>query len=210
MTDQAYTPDQAHTYETELEHALPPEEARVWLETIKSFGLPEDARVLDFGAGTGVLVAVLKSAGMSVLGLEPSEHMVAEGLRLHPDLRRRDFMVGSGFENPTLGASSFDLIVSRQVLCHLRDPDQVFAHFHRWLRSGRSVLLVDGFWTSFSAEQKRAFPLADVEDPMTVAASLTAAGFKINRAGAYSELNEARRAALGNGAYRYVIAGNSA
>lgn len=167
MTDQAYTAEQARGYETAGEHALPHEEAQVWLATIHAIGLPEEARVLDFGAGTGALLAILKQAGLSVIGLEPSEHMVAEGLRLHPELSSDDFV--SGVDADVLSAGSFDLIVSRQVLCHLPRPDQVFGQFHQWLRLGGSVLLVDGFWTSFSAEQQLVFLLAGVTDPVMVA-----------------------------------------
>lgn len=209
MTDQAYTAEQATLYETQPEHALPSGEALVWLETIGSI-VPPEARVLDFGAGTGTLVAVLKHAGLSVLGLEPSEHMVGEGLRLHSGLRRDDFVVGSGLEQEALGAAGFDLIVSRQVLCHLSEPDRVFARFYQWLRPGGSVLLVDGFWENVSSEQKQEFPFFGIENPMTVASSLAQAGFKIHRAGAYSELNAARQAAHIEGVDRYIIVGSKA
>lgn len=207
MVDQAYTAEQALTYEEDTEHTLPREEAEAWIAIIHAMGLPTGARIVDYGAGTGTLMAALKGAGYPVLGLEPSNHMVAEGLRLHSELGVNDFIVGTDMSPGPQGGGGFDLIVSRQVLCHLKRPDLVFKQLHQWLRPNGWVLLVDGFWTGFSADQKQVFPLAGIKDATLAAEALAAAGFDIARAEAFHELNQARAAVCPGGVSRYVIVG---
>lgn len=206
MIDQAYSAEQAADYESDVEHTLPPQEARVWLEEIRAL-TPEPGTILDFGAGTGALLSTLKQAGLVVTGLEPSRHMIRRGLQLHPDLRPGDFLEGSAQTEGNLGNMRYDLIVSRQVLCHLREPVSVFARFHQWLRPEGVVLLVDGFWTSFSIEQKREFPLAGVRDVKVVGGLLAAAGFQVENARPYDQLNAARRVAFGENVERFVVVG---
>ena len=81
-------------------------------------------RVLDIGAGTGRDAAALAALGHSVVAVEPTPELRAEGQRLHaaaaiawiddalPDLRQLPE-----------GAGRFDLVMLSAVWMHL-DPDQ--------------------------------------------------------------------------------------
>lgn len=80
MAESSYLREQAVVYETEAEHALPPEEAAVWLREIAALGLPAKPRILDFGAGTNSLLSVLRAAGYDAVGLESSSAMMEQGL----------------------------------------------------------------------------------------------------------------------------------
>ncbi len=74
--------------------------------------LPEGARVLDFGSGSGEFLAEGQRRGWAMLGVEPGEAYAAHartlGVRVLPGL--------DGAEGP------FDAITSHHVFEHLRDP----------------------------------------------------------------------------------------
>ncbi|HWX37389.1 MAG TPA: class I SAM-dependent methyltransferase, partial [Steroidobacteraceae bacterium] len=43
--------------------------------------------------------------------------------------------------------ATFDLIISRQLVCHLVDPIAVFECWKMWLKPGGRIAVIDGLWT---------------------------------------------------------------
>lgn len=202
-----YGTEQAHAYESDPEHALFDQERQVWLDEVDKLGLNGKSRVLDFGAGTGALLSVLKSHGLNGVGLEPSISMIEEGLRLREQLREEDFVIGTAEDGEVLRDVTFDLIVSRQVLCHLHQPTQVFERLYAWLAQDGTLMLVDGFWPSASwrPDQLAALPLASLSNTDSVAALLHTVGFRVVFHGPFLALNAARAAAYPGSRERYLI-----
>lgn len=93
-------------------------------------------RVLDLGAGGGLLAEALDSAGFSVVALDPSvlslqsgrEHGVLTGSLVR-------YVGGIGEQLPFTGAS-FDAVVCMEVLEHVEDPGAIVASAARVLRPG--------------------------------------------------------------------------
>lgn len=206
----SYDAEAARLYKGQNEHVLPDGEGKAWLALMAALAAqrPLSGRALDIGAGTGLLTAVLKVAGLTVAGLEPSRAMIEQGLRENPGLAAADFVQGSGGDGDLFPHACFDWIVSRQVLCHLSEVEHGFAAWHRWLKPGGHVIVSDGFWnrTSWSETALATQPFAALTSADPVADSLTRIGFQILRADEFDEVNAARRAAFGESVTRYVIA----
>ncbi len=205
----SYGEEAAPGYEDHPEHKLPPEEAFAWLQEMARWtaGQRPSGRLLDVGAGTGLLTAVMKCAGYAVQGLEPSRAMIHQALARNPSMRREEFLNGKADDADRFKTEAFDWIISRQVLCHLTYPAKAFAACSRWLRPGGHIMLVDGFWgqSSWKAADLARQPFAAVRSADDVADMLSLAGFEILRAGMFDELNLARAAALPGTVGRYLV-----
>jgi ubiquinone/menaquinone biosynthesis C-methylase UbiE len=183
---------EAGRYEDEAGHGIGGEEEReAWRRDLApALARFPGTRVVDVGAGTGVLSRLLAEQGFVVEGIDASAGMVAEARRrLPPKLADRvSFRVGDTHED-LFPAGSFDAVVSRQVVCHLRDPLRAFRHWHRWLKPEGVAVVVDGFWPRHGwssgelAGLVDLLPLSCVQTLGTVAYLLTEAGFSVEHRG---------------------------
>jgi SAM-dependent methyltransferase len=103
-------------------------------ERYVKFLVPEGLRVLEIGSGLGDLLASLKpSRGV---GIDISEHMVAEAARRHPSL---DFRVADA---ETLDLDeTFDVIVVADVLGYLVDIEAAFRRLQRCCRPETRIVI---------------------------------------------------------------------
>lgn len=205
----SYDEAAAARYEDDPEHMLASEEIEVWLMEMASHAKDRRhwGRLLDVGAGTGRLTMAAKAAGYTVTGLEPSRPMVEEALARNPHLRREEFIVSASGNAALFCDGTFDWIVSRQVLCHLEEPERVFAAWFRWLRPGGLIMLVDGFWrrSGWAETDLARHPFAAVQSAQPVSDALSSVGFAILRAGPFGELNAARAGRWPETTARYVV-----
>ena len=98
---------------------------------------PESGRVLDLGAGPGVLAEALGDTPADVISLDLSAEMVR-----HAGQRSPRVLAGSSLELP-FPDESFDTIVARSLLHHLPDVDKGISEMARVLRPGGEVVTVD-------------------------------------------------------------------
>jgi demethylmenaquinone methyltransferase/2-methoxy-6-polyprenyl-1,4-benzoquinol methylase len=104
-------------------------------------GLRPGAQVLDVACGTGLVTREARQlAGPSgrVMGLDPSAGMLAEARRQLGG----QFVQGRA-ETLPLGAASLDFITMGYALRHVADLAAPFAEFHRVLKPGGTVLLLE-------------------------------------------------------------------
>ena len=94
-------------------------------------------RVLDLGAGTGLLTGVLLAAGHEVVAVDPAGPMLAELHARHPQVTTH---VGEAEAVP-LPDGSVDAVVAGQA-AHWFDPEPAAAQLRRVLRPGGVVGLV--------------------------------------------------------------------
>jgi arsenite methyltransferase len=166
-------------------------------ETLRALALQPGERVLDIGAGPGLLVAEMaQSVGPSghVTGLEISDSMLALGRArsADPGIRERvNFVKADAIALP-FADEAFDVAVSTQVYEYVADLKAAFAELHRVLRTGGRALILDTDWDSIvwnAADHQRMRRLltawmerfADPHLPRTLARRLQDAGFQVDR-----------------------------
>ena len=99
--------------------------------------LAPGGRVLDVGCASGGLLALLRSRGGHLAGLELSASAATAAARV------ADHVVQGALEDPGLPfePDSFDLVVLADVLEHLADPAAGLARAVGWCRPGGALLV---------------------------------------------------------------------
>lgn len=120
--------------------------------------LPESPqKVLDVGCGTGVIGLLLAEMGHQVTGIDLSEAMMAKA-RGKADAQKIPIELRAGdAEHLPFSDGSFDVVVNRHLLWTLPHPDTALKEWHRVLKKGGVVLIIDGIWKdkSFRIRAKR-------------------------------------------------------
>lgn len=157
----------------------------------------EGERILDIGAGPGLLVADMAAVvgpGGHVTGLEISDSMLAVARQRFASSAIADritLVKGDATALPFPDAS-FDAATSTQVYEYVADVDQALAELHRVLRPGGRALILDTDWASIvwnTTDQARMDRVlaawvdrfADPHLPRSLSRRLRDAGFNIRR-----------------------------
>lgn len=140
-------------FNNEVNHALKmayqtPDIVSARAEVIKGLGLQKGQKVLDIGAGPGLLVRdIAASVGASgaVHGIDLADNMLESASTLCSDLshvtfEKCDAMALSAQDN------SFDAVVSTQVYEYVPDLNAALLEFARVLKPGGRGVIVDTDW----------------------------------------------------------------
>ena len=145
---------------------IPAARLKVWEDRFRAH-VPTARDILDLGCGTGRFSQMLADLyGARVIGVDPSETMLAQARRKAPGLT---FLVGAGERLP-LEDASIDLVFISLVYHHLADPAQTARACFRVLRRGGAVIIrtptidangyfaFDKFFPSYKALAHRTMP----------------------------------------------------
>jgi len=135
-------------------------EQRAMLESyIAELELPQGARLLEIGCGTGAVsrfLVTLKNVG-EVVGVDPCALFI-ERARQMADDHRLSFAVGDGTAL-AFDDGAFDAIVCHTTLCHVPDVERVIAEAYRVLRSGGQLAVFDGDYATSTVAIRSDDPL---------------------------------------------------
>jgi SAM-dependent methyltransferase len=160
-------------------------------------GLRAGMHVLDAGAGTGAMSAILSGLqGIRITALEPAPEMLAV-LRSRPELSRVATVQGfcdADSDAMHFPPAHFDVIVSRQLVNGLFDPLAAFRNWHRWLKPDGTIVVIDGLyarsdWTGAWAEEVDCFPAAACQGTALIPYLLEAAGCHVEAVGMMGAVN---------------------
>ncbi len=129
--------------------------------------LPEAARVLEVGSGTGPVarrLARLENA-QQVIGIDPSPVFLAKARELANGIENLSFEEGDGRSLP-FSESSFDLVVLHTLLCHVPEPELVVLEAHRVLKAGGSLAVFDCDFSTASLSTGAFDPFESIVDVM--------------------------------------------
>jgi ubiquinone/menaquinone biosynthesis C-methylase UbiE len=112
---------------------------------LSEIALPESARVLDVGCGTGAVTRVLAEWPnvREVVGVDPSPAFLEKARELAAGRTKLTFEQADGRELP-FDANSFDLTLFHTTLCHVPSPERALAEAFRVLRPGGWLAVFDG------------------------------------------------------------------
>jgi len=198
-------------YDAEAGHGIAEDERALWRADIfAAVALGARSHVLDVGSGTGVFSQLLADWGCAVVGLEPSVAMVAQAQPKQAVTAANPitYIVGDTHSAELFDAATFDLIVSRQVVCYFHDPLQVFANWRRWLKPGGQVIVIDGLWQRVGWGDEALvdqLPLSCLQTRATIAYLLGKSGFRITHNGWLTQVNTCLQVADRATAPRYMI-----
>ncbi len=122
--------------------------------------LPQKARALEIGAGTGVFLERLLDAGFAdVVGVEPSSAAIASA---SPTIRRH--LREAVFREEDFEPASFDLVACFMTLEHVSDPRPLARASLRLLRPDGVLALVTHDYTApLNRMLGRRSPIIDIE-----------------------------------------------
>lgn len=132
--------------------------ADLWLiPLLREWGIwKEGLRVLDVGCGQAGASHAFAQAGAIVDGLELDGRLVAEARSAHSHPRLR-LVQGDITRASTLGelAPPYDLVLYRDVLEHIPDPDAALREsVERLDDGGRLLVLFPPYWSAFGGHQQ--------------------------------------------------------
>ena len=108
-----------------------------WLLDLSLRACPCAHRVLDIGAGAGLLVAEAKRRGLDAVGVEPSRSLVGVAGRVNGVQ-----LLQGTFPHPQLSDSQFDVIFLVDVIEHVADPIAILSASAEALAPGGVVVVV--------------------------------------------------------------------
>jgi ubiquinone/menaquinone biosynthesis C-methylase UbiE len=102
--------------------------------------LPEDARVLELGAGTGLNFVFYPTNARGV-ATEPNSGML--GIARAKNRPKKVGLIQSSAEHLPFKNNSFDAAFATLVFCSLARPAEAFAELRRVVKPGGSVILLE-------------------------------------------------------------------
>jgi SAM-dependent methyltransferase len=129
------------------------DDAANFLENIPDIDFPAlvaDKTVLDFGSGYGGRTAWMSQWAGQTIGIEAFPRMVDAATACVADRRNCRFVLG-GEDRIDLATDSIDILVTFDVMEHVKRPDVMIREFHRVLKpGGTAIVIFTPYWGAFS------------------------------------------------------------
>lgn len=107
--------------------------------TVRAVAPVAAERILDIAAGTGTSSVALQKNGATVIALDFSAGMVAEGRRKHPKIQ---FIEGDAEKLP-FGDNEFDAVTISFGLRNVNEPKAALSEMYRVLKPGGRVVICE-------------------------------------------------------------------
>ena len=116
-----------------------------WLETILEHAPEgEELKILDTGCGPGFFSIILSEAGFDVTGIDMSVEMIKQAEENADAMETDPTLLVMDIEEPDFEDNTFDMIVSRNVVWSLTEPEKAYKNWLKLLKPGGRLLVFDG------------------------------------------------------------------
>ena len=155
--------------------AADPRQREIREELFAQVSIPQGARVLEAGCGSGAVSRELarRREVAEVVGLDPSPVFLERARELAAEIRNLRFDEGDGRSMPYREAE-FDAVVFHTCLTHVPGPERALAEADRVLRPGGILAVLDGDYATTTVA------LGD-HDPLQACADAAMAGLVNDR-----------------------------
>jgi demethylmenaquinone methyltransferase/2-methoxy-6-polyprenyl-1,4-benzoquinol methylase len=112
-------------------------------DALRKAGLRNGMKLLDVASGTGLMIKAALELGVDpaqVTGVDPSQGMLVQNRKRNP--KAVTLLEGKG-ENLPSADSAFDFVCMGYALRHVEDLRKLFGEFHRVLRPGGCLLILE-------------------------------------------------------------------
>lgn len=138
-----------------------------WESTIKDLvsHVSEDAPcALDVGTGPGQLAFYLAREGFNTTGIDISAGMIGRARQKADELGLNiDFRTGDA-ENLPFEENAFDVVITRNLVWTLPDPQAAIWEWHRVLKPGGRIIISDGYWRNMTWSRIHRLAIKTVEN----------------------------------------------
>lgn len=135
-------------------------------------------RVLEYGAGTGILSFMLKDEVKEILMMDSSEEMVKVMQQKVTDSGTSNLIPTLfDMEKEDFSGEKVDLIATQMVLHHVTEVDALLKKFYAILNTGGYIAIAD-LYTEDGSFHGKGFDGHNGFDPKEMGEMLVAAGFK--------------------------------
>lgn len=125
--------------------ALPGSEShRRWIELFEQRLPDPPTDVLDVCTGTGFAALICAELGHRVTGIDLAPHMLQIARQMAEEREIQAEFIEADAVAPPFDEASFDVIACRYALWTLTGADQALRSWHRLLRPGGRLVIVDG------------------------------------------------------------------
>ena len=107
--------------------------------TVRAVGPRRGEKILDVAAGTGTSSAALARSGATVVALDFSAGMIAEGRRRHPKVE----FVEADAEDMPFGDDEFDAVTISFGLRNVAPPERALAEMYRVMKPGGRLVICE-------------------------------------------------------------------
>ena len=101
-----------------------------------------DRTVVDVGCGTGEVCAALAPVNKRVIGIDASSEMLQIAAERTKNFKNVELQLGAA-ENLGLAEECADIVLAMLVLHHTANPQECLSEFHRVLRPGGRLVVLD-------------------------------------------------------------------
>lgn len=182
-----YDASEVERYESWVRELGADEDKACLADLAPEFQFHSGMAILDIGAGTGEMCKIMRQIdGLNLTALEPCAPMRAK-LIAKPELNNISVVDGfsdSADDRSLFAESSFDVIVSRQLVNGLFDPLTAFQNWHHWLVAGGTIVVIDGLynrqaWAGPMQQEVDSLPMSACQTMAMTPYLLESVGFKI-------------------------------
>lgn len=141
----SYWNKRAEGYSISNRESLNSDEKEEYEEVLKKYiNKDEKCKAIDMGCGPGFLAILLANLGCESYGFDCTENMLLEAEENSKQVGVKIHTIKGDAQNPHIEDNTFDLLVSRNLIWNLENPEKAYKEWIRILKPGGKIIIFDG------------------------------------------------------------------